>query len=187
MKIVITGGMGCGKSTVLEAMRDLLPDYFFDSYDREILWLYAQKWFQAELLKEFGTAVKWQVASIVFGDPEKMARLVAIADPHMREFLSKVAAKPDVVIEIPMFYEIGGLEPMFDKVFAVWCAEDDQWARIRARDGIPDSRIKEKLSVQMDSREKARRADFVIDTSDGAVDVREQLEVALRVAMLDHV
>jgi hypothetical protein len=44
-----------------------------------------------------------------------------------------------------------------------------------------------KLAVQLSADEIASKADFVIDTSEGAIDVAEQLSVALRVAELKTV
>jgi hypothetical protein len=47
--------------------------------------------------------------------------------------------------------------------------------------------IDRKLAVQLSADEIASKADFVIDTSDGAIDVADQLSVALRVSELNRV
>jgi dephospho-CoA kinase len=72
-------------------------------------------------------------------------------------------------------------------VLAIWCDKETQRARIKARDRLPDEMIDRKLAVQLSADEIASKADFVIDTSDGAIDVADQLSVALRVSELNRV
>jgi dephospho-CoA kinase len=189
VKIAITGGMGCGKSTVLNVLSNLLPgDYLFASYDAEIKRMYGHDWaFRDELRYFFGTDVKAEVASIVFNNPERLNNLIWITAPYMKAFMEKVTAIPNVVVEVPMLYQLPGYPEMFDKVFAIWCDKETQRSRIKARDGISDELLDKKLNVQLSADEIASRADFVIDTCDGAVDVTEQLSVALRVAELQSV
>jgi dephospho-CoA kinase len=189
VKIAITGGMGCGKSTVMNALSDLLHDeYRFASYDAEIKRMYGHEWaFRDELRYFFGTDVKAEVASIVFNNPERLNNLIWITAPYMKAFMEKVTAFPDVVVEVPMLYQLPGYPEMFDKVFAIWCDKETQRARIKTRDGISDELLDKKLNVQLSADEIAFKADFVIDTCDGAVDVKEQLLVALRVAELKNV
>ncbi len=188
MKIAITGGMGCGKSTVVNALSSILPHYKFASYDSEILRLYGHdKEFKGTLKRTFGTDVKSEISRLVFNNPEKMELLLSLTDNPMRTFMEKVAGNPNVVMEVPMLFQIHGASLMFDKVFAVWCDKETQRARIKARDGITDELIDLKLGAQLSVDEIASRADFVIDGSDGAVDVEEQLSVILRVAELKSV
>lgn len=187
MRIAITGGMGCGKSRTLDALTDILGDpYRYASYDAEVLRMYrCDEVFKSMLRAELGTDIRSEVAAIVFNDPEKLNWLIAVTDGPMRDFLARVTALPKVVVEVPMLFEIPGIRDMFDIAIAVWCDEETQLARIRKRDKISEDRIRSKLAVGLSADERARRADYVIDTSDDAVDVYEQLEVALRVASLD--
>jgi dephospho-CoA kinase len=190
VKIAITGGMGCGKSTVINALSDLLLDYRFGSYkfasyDAEIKRMYGHDWaFRDQLRHFFGTDVKAEVASIVFNNPERLKTLIWITEPPMKAFMEMVTSNPDVVVEVPMLYQLPGYPEMFDTVLAIWCDKETQRARIKNRDGLSDEMIDRKLAIQLSADEIASKADFVIDTSDGAVDVSEQLSVALRVAEL---
>jgi dephospho-CoA kinase len=86
-----------------------------------------------------------------------------------------------------MLFQIPGAPQLFDKVIAIWCDKETQRARIKNRDGLSDEMIDLKLAVQLSADEIASKADFVIDTSEGAIDVAEQLSVALRVAELKTV
>lgn len=194
MKIALTGGMGCGKSRTLDALAEILREtylcaedaYRYDSYDAEILRMYrSDKSFKSMLRAELGTDIRSEVATIVFNDPVKLKWLIEVTDAPMRNFLTRITSFPNVVVEVPMLFEIHGIRDMFDIAIAVWCDEETQLARIRKRDNISEDRIRSKLAVGLSADERARRADYVIDTSDGAVDVYEQLEVVLRVAKLD--
>ncbi len=188
MKIAITGGMGCGKSTVVNALSNILPHYKFASYDSEILRLYGHdKEFKDALKRTFGTDVKSEISRIVFNNPEKLELLISWTDQPMRAFMDKVTSNLNVVMEVPMLFQIAGASLLFDKVLAVWCDKETQRARIKARDGISDDMIDRKLAGQLSVDEIASRADFVIDGSDGAVDVEEQLSLVLRVAELKSV
>jgi dephospho-CoA kinase len=188
LKIAITGGMGCGKSTVLNVLSELLPHYKFGSYDAEVKRLYAHDAvFKSTLRLAFGTDVKSEIAKMVFSDPEKMQFLFNLTERPLRAFMEKVTSNLNCVLEAPMLFQIPGAPQLFDKVIAVWCDRETQRARIKARDGLPEEMIDRKLAVQFSPDEIALRSDFVIDTSDGAVDVAEQLSVALRVAELKSV
>jgi dephospho-CoA kinase len=188
VKIALTGGMGCGKSRALDTLTDLLPHYKFASYDAEILRLYQRDWkFRDELRHHFGTDVKREVAGIVFNDPVKLHTLFEITETPMRVFMESVTGNLNVVMEVPMLFQIPGAPQLFDKVIAIWCDKETQRARIKNRDGLSDEMIDLKLAVQLSADEIASKADFVIDTSEGAIDVAEQLSVALRVAELKTV
>jgi dephospho-CoA kinase len=188
VKIAVTGGMGCGKSTVLNVLDDLLPHYSFSSYDAEVLRLYLHdKDFKALLRQAFGTDVKSEISRIVFSNSSAMELLIALTERPMRAFMQKVAGNLNVVMEVPMLFQIPGAPQLFDKVLAIWCDKETQRARIKARDRLPDEMIDRKLAVQLSADEIASKADFVIDTSDGAIDVADQLSVALRVSELNRV
>lgn len=193
MKIAITGGMGCGKSTVINALSDLLLDYKygsykFASYDAEIKRMYGHDWAFREALRDYlGTDVKSEVATLVFNNPQRLKTLVWITEPFMTAFMKTVTSNPNVVMEVPMLYQLPGAPELFDKVLAVWCDKEAQRSRIKSRDGLSDEMIDKKLAIQLSADEIAAKADFVIDTSDGAVDVHVQLEAVLRVAELKSV
>ena len=188
MKIAITGGMGCGKSTVINALHEHFGDeYLYGSYDSEVLRMYRHdEVFKAMLRAELGTDSKKEVAAIVFNDPAKMQWLIKATEAPLYSFLQKATSHPNVVIEVPLLFEMPGLRDMFDIAIAVWCDEETQRIRIKARDKISDDMIDRKLKMHLSNDEKALQADYVVDTSVGAVNQLDQILVIMRVAELDR-
>lgn len=187
MKIAITGGMGCGKSTVINSLSEYLGgEYLYGSYDSEVLRMYRHdEVFKSMLRAELGTDDKKEVAAIVFNDPVKMQWLINATEAPLYSFLERATSNPNVVIEVPMLFELPRIRDLFDIAIAVWCDEETQRTRIKVRDKISDDLIDRKLKMHLSNDEKAMRADYVVDTSVGAVNALEQIIVILRVAELD--
>ena len=90
MLIGLTGGMGCGKSTVLKMFADLgCPVFSADAEVARLLdtprvgrELMAQ--FGADLFDEHGGVDKRALAWIVFAHPSALSRLEDILHPHVR-------------------------------------------------------------------------------------------------------
>ena len=64
----------------------------------------------------------------------------------------------------------------FDKVIVVYANESVQVMRLMQRDGLPREEARQALSVQIDLREKAKKADFVIDNSGTPGETQAQVE-----------
>lgn len=186
MKIAITGGMGCGKSTIINMLSEMLPkSYCFASYDAEVQRMYERDWcFRDALRHHFGTDDRGAVSRIVFGNPERLDLLQKLAMPPLQHRMQYLTSTPDVLMEVPMLFQIPGAPVMFEKVIAICCDRETQKKRIRQRDAIPEAVIEAKLANQWPLEEIAERADFVIDTNEGAVDVRVQLEPIVRIIQL---
>lgn len=169
MKIGLTGGMGCGKSTVLKffaqsgadildsdgIVRDLLTGC--DSTIREI-----SSAFGHEILNREGMIDRGKLAGIVFGNSEKIARLESILHPKVREVWTRFIADACslVVVEIPLLFE-KGLERHFDKTVCLACSQDLQLLRLRGR-GFSDSQIHMRLQRQLSLNEKMQMADIIL-------------------------
>jgi dephospho-CoA kinase len=82
------------------------------------------------------------------------------------------------VVDIPLLYETGG-EKRVDAVVVVTTAPDVQRERILARDGMTPEKLDAILARQLPDAEKRKRADFVVDTSNGLDPVRAQIREIL--------
>ena len=123
----------------------------------------------------------------VVGDPEALRRLEAIVHPLVRReelrFLlnAERSGARVVVLDIPLLFETGG-ERRVDAVVVVTAPPDMQRARTFMRPGMTEEKYQALLAKQMPDEEKRRRADFVVDTSQGFDSARQQVHAILAAA-----
>jgi len=121
----------------------------------------------------------------VLGDAAALNRLEAIVHPLVRateeRFLSHAASAGAkvAVLDIPLLYETGG-DRRVDAVVVVSAPADIQRARAFERPGMTDDKLAAILAKQMPDAEKRRRADFVLDTSQGLDAARAQVDAILQ-------
>ena len=170
--IGLTGSIGMGKSTVA-AMFEAAGVPVFDA-DAEVRAMQGpggalvpaiEKDFPGST-DENGVA-RDKLGALVFGDPEKLARLEAIVHPAVaarREaFLIEHVGAPMVVFDIPLLFEKGGAEAV-DKVIVVSAPAETQRMRVLARPGMTEEKFAHILELQVPDSQKRARADHVIDT-----------------------
>ena len=170
--IGLTGSIGMGKSTVA-AMFEAAGVPVFDA-DAEVRAMQGpggalvpaiEKAFPGST-DENGVA-RDKLGALVFGDPEKLARLEAIVHPAVaarREaFLIEHVGAPIVVFDIPLLFEKGGADAV-DKVIVVSAPAETQRMRVLARPGMTEDKFAHILELQVPDSQKRARADHVIDT-----------------------
>jgi dephospho-CoA kinase len=79
-----------------------------------------------------------------------------------------------VVVDIPLLFETGG-EKRVDAVVVVTTTPEAQRERVLARGTMDEAKLDSILARQLPDAEKRKRADFVVDTSDGLDPVRERI------------
>jgi dephospho-CoA kinase len=127
-----------------------------------------------------GRVDRQRLAEQVTGDPEALARLESIVHPLVRReqdaFLevSRKAGHAFAVLDIPLLFETGRDKDV-DAVVVVSAPENVQKARVLARPGMTPEKFAAILARQMPDSEKRRRADFVVDTSQGLEFAFEQV------------
>ena len=82
------------------------------------------------------------------------------------------------VLDIPLLFETGG-DRRVDAVVVVSAPSEVQRARVLARPGMTVEKLESILAKQMPDAEKRRRADFVVDTSQGFDAARAQVRAIL--------
>ena len=82
-----------------------------------------------------------------------------------------------VVLDIPLLFETGG-ENRVDAVVVVSAPPEMQRARVLER-GVSLERLEALLARQVPDAEKRRRADFVVDSSQGIEHARAQVHSIL--------
>lgn len=163
MKIIITGNIGSGKSTVVQYLMPHLPEYVLFDFDQEVKDLYADPIIQAQLQVDFGTADKAVISDIVHNDPVMMRQLTKIVDETLLARVQCAAQCPDVVLDIPLYFEYEAhwnIEP--DWTICVLCDQETRRARVKARNGFSDEKIDSIMNKQLTDDAKAERSDWWI-------------------------
>lgn len=173
LRVVLTGSIATGKSTVLArfAARGI-PVY---SADEAVHALYAGP--GAALVETLfpgtvreGAVDRKALSAALAQEPERMSELEEVIHPLVRE--KAVAFLEDAeqggadlaVIEIPLFYETG-THYAIDKVIVTHCDPAIQRQRVLARPSMTEDKLELILSRQLSQAEKRARADYAIDTS----------------------
>jgi dephospho-CoA kinase len=188
--IGLTGSLGMGKTTTSRFFAEAgVPVY---DADETVHRLYAGEAAAAIEAAFPGTTGKHGVdraklAQAVLGDAAALARLEAIVHPLVRReeqrFLeaARKAGAPIAVLDIPLLFETGG-DRRVDAVAVVSAPADLHRARAFERPGMTEEKFRALIAKQMPDEEKRRRADFVVDSSQGPDYARAQVHAILRQA-----
>ena len=183
-KVGITGGIGAGKSTVCDLLRERgVAVYDSDSRAKQLM--SEDVMLRAELIEAFGDAVygasgldRAYLAKSVFGNDEALRKLNAIVHPAvMRDFAewAEVQEGDYVVLESAILFE-AGLADRVDSVIAVMAPESLRLERAMARDGASRDEILRRIRSQMSDDERMERAKYAvvnIDREELAEDVEQ--------------
>jgi dephospho-CoA kinase len=188
LRVGLTGGIACGKSTVAAMLRDLdLTILDADPLVHEML--ESGQPVYEEVVREFGAEIltsdkkidRAKLGAIVFADHTRLERLDQIIHPRVMDVITKWFAvldrpggPPMAIVEAALLIE-AGYRGKLDRLVVVRCDPEQQLARLRAR-GLTEEQARQRITAQMPSDEKARMADDVISSSGSFEDTRQQVE-----------
>jgi dephospho-CoA kinase len=187
----LTGSIGMGKSTTATLFAEAgVPVY---DADATVHMLYEGEAVPAIEAAFPGTTADGKVdrnklSARVVHDPAAIKRLEQIVHPMLgasrQKFLDDAerSGAPVAVVDVPLLFETGG-EKRVDAVVVVTTTPDLQRQRILARDNMTSEKLDAILARQLPDAEKRRRADFVVDTSDGLDPVRLRIRDILNEAV----
>ena len=187
MRIIgLTGGIACGKTTAAATLRALgAPVFDADAVSRAVTAEGGAA--AADVAARFGTLDRKKIAAVVFHDRAALAELNAIVHPRVNaaldEFLREAGASgaPVCVLDIPLLFECG-MEKRCDETWVVSVPQQEQIARVIARDGATREQALARIAAQIAMEEKRRRADAVIDTSGPAEETQKRIIALYRQA-----
>lgn len=175
MRIGLTGGIACGKSTVSNMLRErgaLIVDA--DVIAREVVAPGEEAWqqiidcFGKEILLENQEIDRAKLGSLVFTDEKARLKLNQIVHPAVRKRMNEQAeagekaGKELIILDIPLLFE-SKLEHLVEKIIVVYCPEEIQLERLMKRNGFTKEEAINRIHSQMPIEEKKKRGDFVID------------------------
>jgi dephospho-CoA kinase len=170
MKVGVTGGMGCGKSTVAALLeragfRRLDSDRIVREtvlVDAEVVAALRER-FGAGILDLGGRVDRAALATRVFPDDGARRWLEELVHPRVyaawrAAFAGETGGR--WVVEVPLLFE-QGLENWFDFTICVALSPAQQLARLEQR-GIPRALAGQRISKQLPLARKIELSDFVL-------------------------
>lgn len=173
--IGITGGIGSGKSTLSERLREIgYSVYDSDLEARRLQNVHPE--IQDQLIELFGEDIyndqglnRPVLAKLVFGKPELLAKLNAIVHPvvdtDFKNWIKRHSDENLLFMESAILFE-SGFNKMVDKVIVMTASEHIRIARVMKRDKVAVEQVKARMSHQMADDKKIANADFVIHSDD---------------------
>lgn len=192
LRVGLTGGMACGKSTVAGMFAEL-GIHVIDS-DRIAHDLYRPgepvyrelvKRFGGDIVKPDGEIDRARLAAAAFagGRFEELNRIVhpAVIE-RQRQWMEEVFHhEPDAIamVNAALIFE-AGVKGRFEKIVVVTCKPEQKVLRFAQRAGIDEAiaraEVERRGKAQIPDEEKIRRADYVIDNSGDLEKTRMQVE-----------
>lgn len=169
MRIVITGNIGSGKSTVVKQLMPQISDYDLFDFDETVKQMYQLDHFKDQLKCLFGTNNKAEVSDIVHRDVFAMQKLEDMSNQLLVEATRQAALSNKVVLDIPLFFEherAWEIKP--DLIVCVTCPREIRFGRVKVRNGFSDDKIDSIMEKQLTDHQKAERSHWVI-CNDGTI------------------
>ncbi len=176
LRVGLTGGIACGKSTVVAMLREKgLAVLEADPVAHRMIDRGGVAY--ADVLREFGQGIcnpdgtvnRSRLGEIVFADAARRQALNRIVHPHVIAWQEKQLADWEAaglklgVIEAALMIE-AGYHSRMDRLVVCWCRPEQQLERLQAR-GLTLEQAQARLAAQMPIEEKLRCATDPVDCS----------------------
>jgi len=178
--IVLTGGIGTGKSTVASFLK--MYGYKIIDADKISKEVFEEK--KEIINKIFNTTDRKKLREIVFNDKEKLKTLEDLILPEVRERILNLAKKYEkdetyYFVDLPLFFEKQNYKE-FDKILVVYAPKEIQIKRVIKRDNVDEKGALSIIKNQIDIEEKRKKADFIIDNSKDLKHLQKEIEKFLQ-------
>ncbi|MFQ3598704.1 MAG: dephospho-CoA kinase [Chloroherpetonaceae bacterium] len=171
-RVGVTGGIGTGKTTVCNFLREQGCDIFSADLEAKRLQetdpdvIAGIKKIFGDAIYENGVPNRKRMAEIIFHDEKKLSELNALIHPKVFRAFDEAARRaeaegiPMIAKEAAILFESGG-EKGLDAVIVVAADLERRFARLHAR-GLSDAEIRARMSRQFPQDELLKRADMII-------------------------
>ena len=167
----LTGGIGSGKSTVINYFKELgITCYQADDEAKKLM--NSDKGLIKKIKNSFGDSIyinskldRKKLSAIVFTDKQKLELLNSIVHPYVnRHFENYCKGLEDIYIikEVAIIFETG-TQNKFDKIILVRAPKEDRVKRIIKRDKCNRQDAVNRINNQIADDDKIDQCDFIID------------------------
>lgn len=189
--IGLTGNIACGKTSVGHLLLELGAERYIDA-DAVVHRLYesgqpiakqVENVFGAGVMAADGSVNRKELGTIVFRHPEEMKRLEQIVHPAVRDALlgelALVSETGIAIIDAVKLLE-GGSGALCQSKWLVICPQEQQLARLMARNDMSEEEALARVRAQTPASAKLALVDEVIDNDETLEETRRQVVAAFQ-------
>jgi dephospho-CoA kinase len=191
LRVGLTGGIACGKSTVA-AMMSMVGCHVLEADNLAHDLIEPGQPAYDEVVREFGTGIlaadkrvdRAALARIVFADGARLLALNHIVHPRVLEVTDKeferlaVADPSGVAVLAAALLIEAGYDAHLDRLVVVWCRPEQQIVRLTdhaSGRGMTRAEAEQRIAAQMPLDRKKAMADDLIDASGTLDSTRRQV------------
>jgi dephospho-CoA kinase len=190
MVIGITGGVGCGKSTVLNILQKEYGCFVIEADKRahllmepgQAVYKKIAEHFGDRILKEDKTIDRTKLGAIVFSDSSALAWLNGTVHPavkaDIREEISQIRSKeqsPVIVIEAALLIE-DHYKSICDEFWYIYADVSVRMERLKKSRGYTEEKTLDIMKNQLSEAEFSKHCERKIDNSSDLENTRRQIK-----------
>jgi dephospho-CoA kinase len=185
LKVGLTGGIGCGKSTVTALFKQWnAPVIDADDIAHQLVSIgqpaltAIQQQFGHHCLNVDGSLNRNVLRELVFTHPEQKQKLEAIIHPLVYQAIQAQIASlttPYCIISIPLLFETNKAD-FVNRVLVVDCPIEMQIERVQKRDNLSLERVQSIIDSQVSRAFRVAHAHDVIDNTLSNAELAQQVE-----------
>ncbi len=184
--VAITGGIASGKSVVSKWFeKQKFSVFYADKIGHE---LFKDQYFKNMIEDIFGKEViinssvdRVKLGEIIFNSADKRKQLNELLHPKILKKMQQIidiSTKEILIFEIPLLFE-SGLQKAFDLVINIWTDEETQLKRLMSRTSVSRDKALKRISSQMPTVEKQKKADINIENNASIIAMKNKLSEVL--------
>ncbi|PID33726.1 MAG: dephospho-CoA kinase [Thiotrichales bacterium] len=177
--IGLTGGIGSGKSTAVDAFRALgTPIIDADKIAKDAVEKGSKAlneladYFGKNILTSQGALNRQQLKTIIFDDESALQKVEDILHPRIKKeiqnqiaHISKTSTAHYLIVDIPLLIE-KNYQEMFDNIIVVDILPEQQIERVHKRDNLSHSQIKNILKAQATREQRIEHATHILNNTE---------------------
>lgn len=174
LKIGLTGGIGCGKTTVSCLFADLeVPIIDADEISHQLVQpnqpalQKIQSTFGEEFILENGQLNRVALKNHIFENIDAKQQLEAILHPLIFQEISNQIVKLDAaycLISIPLLFETNS-QSLVDRILVIDCDKQTQIERVQKRDNLPFEQLQKIINSQVSADFRKNNAHDVLNNT----------------------